>query len=1209
MMKKSTRLLLRVCFFLGTIQGIHGWYNTPYAQTNSDNSSKSAQIPLKSALDKVSAIYGTQFVYERSLLEGKTTGVDVEAMKKSGVEEVLKSLLYPNNLLFLYVDKNHYTIISRDNKDSSPISPSTGQNTFFSSVSEMRTVNGRVVDDLQRPVVGATIYVANTKAVAGTNSNGEFSMQVPLNGGTLLFSHIGFNAKEVPLSSATHYEVVLEMKIEELMEVEVVSTGYQNLPKERATGSFSTITAKELEKIPVPNIAQRLEGNVPGLLLNIGESDNSFLYTTTSNKLYTGVENANTSLSMALRGRNTINSNQAPLLVIDGFPSQLDIRNLNPNDIEQITVLKDAAAASIWGVRAANGVIVVTTKKGASLSAPRISFSAMSSISGKPRLSSLPLMNSSQMIDAEQELIQKRLMNDPYNMAYALPITSAAEWIFRARRGAITTDQRDSALNVLRNTNGYDQVQQYLLQKAVSQQYNLSVSGGHDGYTFYIGGSFSNERSYVVGTSGDRYTLTVNQDFKLFKKATLTTSLRTTLFDQKNNGLGLAPFAGYSATTFMPYNQLKDANGQSINYDRGYYSQVTDSYEKQGYLNWKYNYLDELRLSDNTTKDNNYSANIGLNIPVYKGITISGQYYIEKAYVKNRIFQSIETYYTRDLINTYTSVSSTGALTYGIPKGGVLTYNNYGSDNYSFRGQINYTSTFNSQHLISALAGAEVRQTWITGDGNKLYGYNDDNLLSVPVPSQTATSFQGYSVSIPSAQSVLDRRNRFLSYFANASYTLKNKYILSGSVRYDDYNNFGLDRKYRAIPLWSTGLAWNLSEENFMHKFSSWLDNLKLRATYGFNGNISLSSSPFTRITLMGTDNVTQLPYASIINPANPALRWEKTGVLNFGLDYSLFQGRLGGSFEVFYKRSTDLLADFPVNPTYLGSNISTVTRNAGSMNGHGVEIALNGVIVRSNDFQWNASFIMSYNTHKVTDSRYAVATSRLQTAGNLGALINYPVDNLFVFRWAGLDDAGKSTIYNEKGEVIKSAVYSASAIKSLNDLKYAGRITPQYFGSFNHTFKYKRLTLFVQTVYKMGYVFMKPYSPMSTSRYGGVGYSLYNTIDKRWRQAGDEATTNVPGLIQGTYGNIYYQYSDINVEKGDHIRLREVSLGYTIPERWFGRVPVKGVTITGVVRNLGILWRANKDGIDPDFIPNIGTSNLQLPPSISYGLNLNANF
>lgn len=1211
--------LLCLAVSLNTCSGV-------WAQQKPVTKQKDSTIPLTQALDMVGKRFNTQFAYEHNLLAGKT--IPVKALDGKTLPEVLKNILYPNNLLFLYVSENAYSIVARDSRffdgrnpgNDAHVSPAPA-NIGTATVIGSHTIRGLVIDEKGSALPFVSIWVKGTRRGVQTGERGDFIVPDVLPTDSLVFTSVGFKPEILGVNNQSN--VTLQMYTTNkgtLDEVTVVSTGLQQLPKERATGAFATISGKELAKVPSPNVIQRLEGQIAGVKISISSGDRSFVYSSGNQIAINGGTRTvgKNDYNMAVRGTGTLQGESFPLVVVDGAISDLDMSAFNPDDIENVTFLKDAAAASVWGIRAANGVIVINTKKGKNNQSPAINFSMNASIAGKPDLGYLKMMNSAQEVGYEKELVDRGFINQ-YNLdgssyyGAAYYPNAGAVLALKLKSGAISQDAYNKSVDSLSAIDNTGQVLDYLLQPASMQQYNLSVSGGNYNSSYYYSASYSRELPNAKKTIGERLTLTLNNNWKLFKIATLSTSFRGAFFKYTNNGMGVnSLYPSRGASVLLPYMQLADANGKGISYDR-LNPDFTNKLSPGAFVNWQYNYLDELNNNDDTQKDNNYSFNANLNVPIYKGLSASVQYSNERTFSNHRVFYNPQTFYYRNMVNNYTDPSATKGNGLGITSGGILSGVNTNVNNYAVRGQLAYDKTIRQLHQLNVIAGSEIRQTQ-TGQGTStLYGYNTQTGISIPVSylSYAYPSIAGYSSSIGGSPNQQDKTRRFLSYFSNAAYTYNGKYSLSGSLRYDDYNNFGLDVKYRATPLWSGGAKWAISKESFMSKVT-WVDNLSLRATYGVNGNISTTTYPFTAIGLGGTDLATSQPYAFVSSLANPELKWEKTYVTNIGLDFSLFNNRLGGAIDGYFKNGKDLLYSFPINSAYAGSiGSGYLTRNTATMTGKGFDASLNGVVLNNKNWNWNMGLTFSYNVNKITDGRFDTTTITPTYISyypqSMGNVSGYSSDKLLVYRNAGLNEQGQTMVYNTKGD--KVGVTSPLAFA---DLKYAGHTTPPYFGGFTNNIRYKQFSMYILMTYQFGGIFLKPSINNYITSYYNLNYSVSGDVDKRWRQKGDEANTNVPGLngtaAQVTYSLARYQYSDINVLSSDYIRLREISLSYEVPATYMHSLFAKGASLGVAVRNLGLIWKANKDGYDPDFTsyPNGGYS---LPAAKSFDFSLKLNF
>lgn len=1175
------------------------------------------KLALSEAIKRIELRFNANLSYEHNLLKDRF--VDSKLLDGARLEEVLKNVLYPNQLVFLYVDEKSYSIVRRSGKGSVIALDKDGREQGAGNEA-MDRVAGTVVSSSGKPIPLASVWVKDTRKGAKTDENGRFLIYDIKPSDVIMVTAVGFDNATAVVGQKNQLLVTMDEK-NHVLEEAVISTGYQKISKERATGSASVITAKELEKIPSANLIQRLVGQVPGLQVSVGTGDRTFTYNNNQLGIYSSTRTIGSNdYSMNVRGIGSIDTEteKSPLIVVDGAISTIDLAMLNPNDVDNITVLKDAAAASIYGVRAANGVIVVTTKKGNLTGVPRISFSVNSAFSGRPDLNYLRTMNSSQMINYQEELVAKNILNinnigsNLYAYATLYPGEVAAAAI-RLKNGMITQQAYDDLVNPLKSIDNKSQIQQYLLQPMSNQQYNLSISNGTENNSYYYSASYANENPYTRGDNGKRLTLNLNNSWKLFKVATLSTSIRGTFFRNQQNGIGLSQIYDTGSATLLPYQLIADENGKGIAYDR-----LTPAYLStlgSVYKDWRYNYLQELQEIDRLLKDNTYSAVINLSVPLYKGLKGTVMYANERSFGTNRVFNGENSYTNRDLLNSFTPIGST-SNSLGINKGGIYDISNTHVNNYTVRGQLGYDALINEIHDISAIAGAEIRQTNVDQGSSKLYGYNMQTGFNTPASylQFSYPSIEGFNKSLSGAPQFAERRRRFLSYFSNMAYTYNSKYTVSASVRYDDYNNFGLDRSFRATPLWSSGLKWNIAKESFLEN-AHWLNQLGLRATYGVNGNITQEVRPFTYISLDDASrNPTGQPLASIIATANPQLRWEKTYVTNIGLDFALLNNRLSGTLDYYVKNGRDLLYGFPIAAPYVGTiNSGILKRNTATMKGRGVDLGLNGILFRNDAWQWDMTANFSYNTNEITDNRFDPKDippfNYSYMPAGIGYLKGYPSNKLFVFRHAGLDANGLTQIYNNEGEIISAK----QALKSVDDLKFAGRTTAPYFGSVRTNVRYNQWSLYALLTYQFGNVFMKPSieSYMSSSRGFTIPkFDLSADIADRWRQAGDEANTNVPAVtadIYGQYSLYRYMYADINVLKGDYIRLREISLSYALPKNLLTALKIEKVNLTGSVSNLGLIWTANKAGIDPDFANFVGnTTNLRPVPTYNFSVNVN---
>ncbi|WP_159516937.1 SusC/RagA family TonB-linked outer membrane protein [Sunxiuqinia indica] len=1146
---------------------------------------KLVDTPIREALTMIKKETGYKFFFEKDLLDPKqSVSVDVT---DGTIQDVLNQVL--KGLPIEYIVQKKQVLLKKK------VSLEDGAQEQKTTKIKLKPVAGHVTNAKGEALPGLTIWLKGTNIGAATDANGDFTMKAA-EGYTLVFSFIGYKTQELPVTGETFYSVSMEENINSLNEVQVVSSGYQEIPKERATGSYETISPREIESVPTINMMERLEGRVAGVNFDVANNQ------------------------ITVRGTNSYSITK-PLIVVDGFPMPqedysfnegkrfqggAELSYLNPDDIANITILKDAAASSIWGSRAANGVIVITTKKGQASAEPKVNFSTAITVSDKPYLEKLKQMNSAQYIDFEQEMFDLGYLQDNVNDWTAKNLSEAQEWMFRLQRGTATEAERDGALVEMATRDNKQQIKDYLLRNAMSQQYNLSISGGSPKSSYFISGNYNDDKAVMKANEGQSYNVTASNTMSLFDDVIkLTTGINYMGSTYTINNTVQEALSIVSISGLRPYDMIVDEKGNSIDNYLAFRPEVIQGFEDQGYLDWTYNYLDELNYSSVIQKSNaiRLNAEISSDITSWLNASVSGMYY--KLSQEQNTTNELNSYETRSVFNVATSVdSSSGDLVYGIPIGAKVILGNMTNENYNLRGQLAFNKEFNGIHRLNMLASAEIRQEQRSFYSHTFYGYNEDTNTGQTVnPMEYYTTVYGWSTFIGSENnSYLKYKNRYLSYVGSGTYSLYNRYFLSGSIRFDDYNMLGASRRDRAIPLWSGGMRWKILDEPFFNA-PGFLSKLDARVTYGKGGSTPTGGlGNNNAIINLSSDDYTDLPVAYLSFPANSNLKWETTKTWNFGLDYGFLKDRVRGSLEYYWKKSDDILAPMPFNGTY---GFTHLRYNAGTLEGHGVDFDISALILNK-DVKWTSSFNLSYNTNEVTHANYELKT--LNDYFRSEPMKGNALTSLYAYRWAGLDSNGQSLIHGNKEEVIGSDVNSTELEPSI--LKYMGTTTAPYFGGFFNTVSWKGFELSAQITYYMGHVFRKPflsnYPTWAGTFYGKPGKDI--DIASRWREAGDEANTNVPGLASVNYYSISrYNYADINVLPADHIRLQQVSLAYQVPIEWLKKSVVKSLSLSFYARNLGILWRKNKEGYDPQYLSTTNYSTLT--PARNYTIRLSANF
>lgn len=452
----------------------------------------------------------------------------------------------------------------------------------------------------------------------------------------------------------------------------------------------------------------------------------------------------------------------------------------------------------------------------------------------------------------------------------------------------------------------------------------------------------------------------------------------------------------------------------------------------------------------------------------------------------------------------------------------------------------------------------------------------------------------GGTAFIDNLNSLRESANRFVSVYANAAYTYDNRYTISGSARRDASNLFGLKTNDQWNPFWSAGLSWNVGNEKFYSV--NWLPNLKLRGSYGFNGNINPAMVAVTTMALLGVSTYTQEQMARFDNYYNPQLRWETVRMMNAGLDFATKNNRISGSVEYFQKKGENLFGQVPLDYTI---GISSLVWNVAGIEGKGVDVELKTININKS-FRWLTT--LNFSTYKDKVTKYypssTIARNFVLASVPISGIEGLPVYSMFGYQWAGLDPQTGDPRGYLNGEVSKD--YTNIMGGDVKDLQYFGSAVPTVYGSFTNTFAYKQLSLDVGITYKLGYYFRKPSINYTSLFREWNGHSDY---DQRWQKPGDEAFTNVPSNLYQTNSNrdAFYAGSAALIEKGDHIRLQYINLAYEISKRQWRGLPIKSLQLYANVSNLGILWQESKSGIDPDF--NLGNNTLKPPMTFTLGL------
>lgn len=1106
------------------------------------------EAKLLTIFDQISEQTGYSFVVTNSILKNAST-VTIK-VKNAELRDVLIQVFKNQPLEF---DINNNAVLVKK-KESSVLDRLIGQ---FSAID----VRGRIVDEVGLPLPGATLKIKDSKRQVLSNTEGAFFLNDVDENAVLIISFLGYRTKEVNAAKDLG-TIRLEISAGELNEV-TVSTGYQTLPKERVTGSFSTVSAKQLEQQRLSSMQSLLEGRIAGYNNGI------------------------------IRGTSTMQGLTAPLYVVDGFP--IEITKYNPNssitdgipglnleDIESVTVLKDASAASIYGARASNGVIVIVTKK-AKPGKPQINVS--STITMQPyRYYTGNLTSAADVIALEKEWAASNpnlqgagaaayANNLLENVAYQNQGINA---ILRNIAGKQSASESNATLDRLAGAGFqyYKDVEKYSKRNPFYQQYNISVGNATEKNSFYSSVTYRNNKFENKYNADESVGLNLSNKTQMTKWLSLDFSTFLSYGENRSQTYNaLSP--NYQ---FLPYDRLINPDGSNFSSlaNTRLSANTMAQINNNGLYHMDITPLQEQAWNLNKTKSFSNRSFVKLHARINDWLSYSPTFQYEFATDRSNTLYNKNSYFVRNKVNSFASSNPSGKATFNLPYGHINNDQNQFRNAYNFRQQFNVDKRFGVKHSLNAIAGTEIRSAKRENNTQYLYNYDPQVLSYDFINPRLLASYPGnilgggYFSTADQATQYQDV-DRFVSFYANAGYGYDDKYLLTGSIRLDKSNLWSNSSKYQNTPIWSAGAGWNIHKESFFQ--ADWVDMLKLRASYGTGGNIYGDRAPFLTAYYNQNNNVGGLG-ASVASRPNPLLSWEKTTTTNIGVDFAMLNNRISGSLDYYNREGRDLLANTQGVPTE-GFGYSTYTINNGEMVNKGIEIALSGDVVRSNGLKWNLGIQYALNKNEVTYVNIEAPVYFLQLDyPNAFPRIGNPYNAIYAYKWAGLSDKGLPQIYDENGEKFS---YSPGTLKSI---VYAGTTVPKYSGSLNNRLDYKNFTFAFLLTFEGGHKMRNTFLPMLKNNYNGVfGYvSTIGVINKevndRWKVPGDESRTNVPRAVFAEQSDFssqsagIYQNADINVLDASNLRLRNISLAYKLPANISSKWGMQGLRFQFNVEN-----------------------------------------
>lgn len=1072
--------------------------------------------------------------------------------------------------------------------------------TFTYALAANRQVEGVVISSEDNlPLIGASVYVTaddlkkvgNNQSTIGviTNIDGQFSISIPEGVTRFYCSYVGYDVLEVKLIPGKNkYDITLQPSAHMLDAV--VVTGYQTVERRKLTAAVSKIDISDQMMGATKSIDQALAGQIAGLSVsNISGTPGA-------------------PAKIRIRGTSSLNGTQDPLWVLDGIPlegtnipnmevlkdidniGQTAIAGLNPADIDNITVLKDAAATAIYGARAANGVIVITTKKG-KVGKPVINFSTKLTYSPKLNIDRLNLLNSEEKVGLELDLLASGY---PYRetKGEVYRIISGLGELNNFKDGGwnALSSSAQSAINKLKATN--TDWSDILFRDAFTQEYNLSLSGGSEKATYYTSFGYMKENGNVPNVSAERLNLVMKTSYKVNSILKVGASM---FANRRKNSSYLPDSDGLTNPIF--YSRLANPYFTPYN-EHGNYNYDIDV-ENDVDMDFGFNPFEELKNTTNETTINGLSSIFDAELRFDDRFKFTTQLGLQLDKTSIEKIADEESFAMRKEKKNHRS----NGVTY-LPAGGFHKANENSLSQLTWKAMGEYRDTYNDIHEFEAMVGTEIRKTWEEKLYSAGYGFDRKTLTTKPIifPEESQAFKLHEKAHV---------ENAYVSAFSTLSYSLLNRYTLGGSIRFDGSDLFGVDKKYRYLPLYSVSGLWRISQEPFMAS-SKWIDNLVVRASYGLQGNIDKNTSPF----LLGNYRIENiLPGGSedmidVSGAPNKKLRWEKTHSVNAGFDFAVLNQAINLSVDYYYRKGVDLIGT-QMLPLETGFEMLTV--NWASMRNQGVEVALSTRNVHTKNFMWTTNFNFAYNNNKVL--KEALREDALEP-GREG----YPAGALFALKTAGLDEEGYPMFQDKDGKAVSAMEFfklqewgfgatDLTARERRELYTYVGTVDCPYTGGFNNTFTYKAFELGVNFSFDFGgKVRSQPtYSIVDFDK----GRNTNRDILNRWTPENTE--TIFPVLLSQnerldeymwySNQNEIYRNLDIWIRDLNYVRLQNIRLGYTLPTNFTRTLGMTSATVAIEGRNLLVFGSSYKNYLDPETMSNAYAT--PAPKSVTLSLNL----
>lgn len=1154
------------------------------------------------------------FLYNHNLVKAK--GMVSVKVEKKELKQVLDELLPGLGLLYVFDDN---VVIIREKMVTSP------------QKSAIRIV-GRVTNGYKEPLPGVTVRLKQASLGTATDKDGRYGLTVLLKDTiVLVYSFIGMETQEVRYTGRDTINVVLKELTSQLDEV-VVNTGYQRIDLRKTTSAIQSIKASDIVVPGLQTIDQMLEGYVPGMIFmqNSGQ--------------------IGASPRLRIRGTSTILGSQEPVWVIDGIiqedpvnvdPEQINdldfvnlvgnaISGLNPEDIEQIDVLKDASATALYGARAANGVIVITTKKGKP-GPPTITYSLSGSYMSRPHYSdnSVNMMDSRERIDYSRELIEKRVPFPEIDvwMGYEKPLREF--W-----QNKISYEQMRQEVGVYEsvNTDWFD----LLMRNSFTHKHTLSISGGTTALRYYASVGYGDVGGSIKGENNKNYTTSMNLTAN-YNRFTIRLGITADVQRRKYTpgDVGVTSYAYHTTRALPAYNEEGDL---------WFYNRYNGSKPLP------FNIINDLDNTSQAIRSNGMSVRATVDYKISKPLAAS----ITASYSTNNTTQ--ETWHGEH--SFYAENLRKGGSENLLPFGGELIYQNTEKMSYVVRGQFDLNKYLggNEIHLVTASAGGEISSNQYYGVNQTYRGYLRER--GKKMAETVLNDWSGFSKWKGQDANALgvwtDKLTNMASFYGTVAYSYKDFYSVNANIRVDASNRFGSLANEKLAPIWSFSARWNVKESVLENV--RWVNSLSLRGSFGYQGNM-LENASAKLVIEKGGINANFGEYQSTVkNYPNPDLKWEKTASYNATLDFALFKNFIRGSVSYFYKKTDDAFLTKTVSRI---NGVSNWIVNQGTLTNQGFELSFNLTPIDSrsmniNGFRWTFNPNIGQVINQLVNKRAKRDKSMEETVtyqdylNGTADIAGRPLNSFYSYRYIGLEPSNGLPIFYGSNQIAYIGDETVDLLKKYEKMDkrdvwgdvmvYSGSRVPDIQGGVQNTFAWRRFTMSLNLTYSFGAkIRLLQMYPNVSSSYGTIAPQPTENVRreflKRWSVPGDELHTDVPGIVSGkefegtmdskmwwylkknqegvSYAfaqNLWTMYdkSDLRVVSGDFVKIQSLSLRYNFPDVLCNSLNIKSMYLGFTTTNLHTFCSKQLRGQDPatqnGSAPQI---NMSLRPTFSFNLNV----